>query len=72
MPTAFTCTCAWTLTAVDHETLFHQVREHFDKLHPKLSMTDARLGELLGRAGRDQGGGAAPGTSAIEVKDAPQ
>ena len=71
MSRTFTCTCAQSLTGADDEWLLREAREHFDKLHPDRPLTEAQLRDLLSRETRDQGGGAAPGTSNIEVKDTP-
>lgn len=44
---AMDCDCGYHMEATDEEQLFRQAREHVDRDHPEMDLTDEQLRGIL-------------------------
>jgi predicted small metal-binding protein len=51
---ALDCQCGKHLEAADDDELYGQVREHVDRDHPKMELSDEQVRGLVGRGAYDK------------------
>jgi len=44
---ALDCDCGQHLQAADHEKLFEQARDHVDRAHPEMQLSDEQIRGIL-------------------------